>query len=215
MPHHVKGRFRVLVSGFEPFGGSTVNPSQEVVASLEGRMSMLRSAGIDLHGCILPVEARRGPATLVRTVDRIRPHAVLCLGESGRASAITLERVFINLADYRIPDNAGVVLDDRPILRGAPAAYFATLPIERLREAVIAAGVPCETSLSAGAYLCNHVAYTMLHHIQSRQRRVAAGFVHLPRLPVQVRRTRHPSMALAAMLRAVEAMLLALKSPRG
>lgn len=205
----------MLLTGFEPFGGSAVNPSQEVVLAIEQNKATLHTHGIELHGCILPVEARRGPAMLLRAMDRIKPHAVMCLGESGRASAITLERVFINFADYRIADNAGTVLADRPILRNGPAAYFATLPIERLREAVSALDIPCETSLSAGAYLCNHVAYLMLHHLRQRRRKVAAGFVHLPRLPMQVRSRGGPSMELPTMKLAVEAMVLALKPERG
>lgn len=177
--------------------------------AIRARRSALK--GINLHTRILPVEAKRGPATLLAAVDEIRPDAVLCLGESSRAAAITIERVFVNLADYRIADNAGVVLTNQAIAARGPAAYFATLPVAALRGAVRAAGVPAELSLSAGAFLCNHVAYALLHHLHQRRPGVVAGFVHLPRLPQQVRgKAGAPSMPRKNMVRAVEAMIAAL-----
>ena len=205
---------RLLLTGFEPFGGSTINPSQEVVRAIEAQRA--QSDGIELRTRILPVEAERGPATLVKAIDETRPDAALCLGESGRAAAITIERVFINLADYRIADNAGVALANRAIVAGGPAAYFSTLPVDTLRDAVAAAGVGVEFSLSAGAFLCNHVAYAMLHYLRQRRRAIPAGFVHLPRLPEQVRGRRGgPSMPLDEMVRSVRAMIEALaSSPR-
>lgn len=202
---------RLLLTGFEPFGGSSVNPSQEVVRAIEEREATLQSRGIELHTCILPVEAKRGPASLLRTIDRVKPHAVICLGESGRAAAITIERVFINLADYRVADNAGTMLREKAIAAAGPAAYFTTLPIERLSDAVKRAGVPVESSLSAGAFLCNHVAYAMAHHLaKKRGNPIPAGFVHLPRLPEQVRGQRGKPMPLQNMVRGVEAMILEL-----
>lgn len=199
---------RVLLTGFEPFGGSAVNPSQKVVESLAQGRSRLAERGIDLRTLILAVEAKRGPSALLRAIDRVKPDAVMCLGESGRATAITIERVFINLADYRIADNAGTFIANKPIARGGPAAYFTTLPFERLRDAVRDAGVAAELSLSAGAFLCNHVAYALAHHLAKRDREIPAGFVHLPRLPEQVRGQRgKPSMPLDDMVRAVETML--------
>lgn len=204
-------RRRILLTGFEPFGGSPINPSQEIVRAIDARRGEM--AAVDLHTRVLPVEAKRGPAMLLASVDEIKPHVTLCLGESGRASAITLERIFVNLADYRIADNAGVTLKNQPIARHGPAAYFSTLPLPKLHDAVTAHGIAVEYSLSAGAFLCNHVAYALLHHL--RQRRVMAGFVHVPRLPEQVRGSKHaPSMPLNVMTAAVEAMIVVLAKPQ-
>ena len=217
MPLRAAAPFQLLLTGFEPFGGSAINPSQEVVRAIEAQHA--QHDGIELHTRILPVEAKRGPATLVKAIDAARPDAVLCLGESGRAAAITIERLFINLADYRIADNAGVSLVNRAIVADGPAAYFSTLPVQALRDAIVASGVGVEFSLSAGAFLCNHVAYAMLHHLRRKRRAIPAGFVHLPRLPEQVRggggQGAGPSMPLDEMVRAVRAMIDALaSSPR-
>lgn len=204
--------FRLLVSGFEPFGSSPVNPSQEVVNALASERDAWLADAMVLDTCVLPVDARRGPRMLVRVIDDLRPQAVVCLGESARARAITLERVFVNLADYRIADNAGNQLIEQPIVRGGPAAYFSTLPLQVMREVVMEAGTPVEYSLSAGTYLCNHVAYAALHH--ARRRRLAAGFVHLPRLPEQVKGSDAPCMPLATVVGAVRAMLWAIAALR-
>jgi pyroglutamyl-peptidase len=205
---------RVLVSGFEPFGGSAINPSQEIVGALQDRRAALARAGVELTTIVLPVDAARGPAALLNAIDDRKPDAALCLGESARATAITIERVFVNLADYRLPDNAGVTLVNQPIAIDGPAAYFASLPIEAMREAVSARGMAVEFSLSAGAYLCNHVAYAALHHVARQRRPVAAGFVHVPQLPGQRRHQPRPlrnaAMDLPTMIRAVEAMLEAI-----
>lgn len=211
MPRHRTSHFRLLLTGFEPFGGSAINPSQEVVRAIEARDAEFN--GITLHTRILPVESRRGPATLLKAIDATNPDAVLCLGESGRAVAITIERLFVNLADYRIADNAGIVLANRAIVSAGPAAYFSTLPVEVLRDAVVAAGVDVEFSLSAGAFLCNHVAYAMLHHLRQKRRAVPAGFVHVPRLPEQVQgEPGSRSMPLNEMVHSVRAMIEALAS---
>lgn len=211
--------FRILLTGFEPFGGSRINPSQEVVRAIE----MARrddAAGFELHTRILPVEAKRGPATLLAAVKETQPFAVLCLGESGRASAITIERVFVNLAEYRIADNAGVMLRNQAIAPRGPAAYFSTLPMEAMAQAAGESDVPVEFSLSAGAFLCNHIAYALLHALEQRRRRagsrrvVPAGFVHLPRLPEQVRgEIGKPSMKLEKMVQGVSAMVNTLAKP--
>ncbi len=206
MPRKASKPVRVLLTGFEPFGGSRVNPSQEVIRAID--FGDVPISGLEVRTRVLPVEAKRGPATLLRAVDAIKPDVVLCLGESGKTAGITLERVFINLADYRIADNAGVTLRERPIVRGGPAAHFSTLPLHTMRDAIAAKEVPVEFSLSAGAFLCNHVAYALLHHV--RKRRMAAGFVHLPCLPAQRRGRKQrgkPSMKLETMLLATEAML--------
>ncbi len=198
---------RILVTGFEPFGGSAMNPSQQVVERLSGDCW----PGLRLQTAILPVDGQAGPARLLQVVDDCQPDVVLCLGEASRRAVVSIERVALNLKDYRIADNAGQMVTDEPVIVGGPAAYFVTLPVRRLQAAVQSAGVPVELSLSAGAYLCNQVLYTLLHRLEGSG--ALGGFVHLPALPEQVAMGREmmPSMSLETSLRAVAAILDALQ----
>ncbi len=180
-------RRRILVTGFEPFGGSSVNPSREVLPLLEAEAPR----GIDLRTEVLPVIGGPGagaaPARLAASLRRHRPEILVCLGETGARGAICLERIAINLRDYRIADNAGAKVEDRPIDPRGPLALMSTLPVRPLLEAMRATGAPCELSLSAGAFLCNEVMYHALR-LTRRRSGVMAGFIHLPQLPEQHRR---------------------------
>jgi pyroglutamyl-peptidase len=201
---------KVLLTGFEPFGGSQVNPSAQVVRTLahDG------IPGVALHSAILPVDRQGGPATLLNAVRALHPDAILCLGEATRRMAISIERVAINLLDYRMADNAGHQAIDEPIVPDGPAAYFVTLPVRAMLEAVHAAGIPAELSLSAGAFLCNQVTYELLHYLTTHQLDIPAGFVHLPALPEQVTNASPPmpSMALETMVRGICAVIGALQA---
>ncbi len=196
---------KLLLTGFEPFGDSKVNPSEKVVRAL-ARQGV---DGVELFTVILPVHRVRGPDTLVRAARGTRPDAVLCLGEALRRIAISIERVAINLLDYRIPDNAGEQVSDVPIVPGGPAAYFCTLPVRAMLAAVCAAGIPAELSLSAGSFLCNQVTYALLHDLATNRSDTPAGFVHLPRLPEQVagQTPAVASMSLETMVAGVHAAL--------
>jgi pyroglutamyl-peptidase len=199
---------KLLLTGFEPFGGSAVNPSEQVVRALAPE----RLPGVQLRTAILPVDRVNGPAALIRAMNRYRPQAVLCLGEASRGMAISIERVAINLMDYRIADNSGRRVQDELIAPRGPAAYFVTLPIRAMLEAIKAASVPAELSLSAGAFLCNQVLYTALHHIKTHHLQAKAGFVHLPPLPEQVASQDKlmPSMSLDTMLIGIRAAISAI-----
>jgi pyroglutamyl-peptidase len=196
---------KILLTGFEPFGGSDVNPSEQVVRMLSGRP--LR--GIRLATAILPVDQETGPAALLRAVEEVQPEAVVCLGEAAGRAAVSIERVAINLLDYRIADNAGRQVVDQPIVAGGAAAYFSTLPVRDLLAAIQEAGIPVELSLSAGAFLCNQVMYVLLHHLHERRSDLPAGFIHLPALPEQAARRSPPiaSMSLESMCQAVSIAL--------
>ena len=200
---------KLLLTGFEPFGESTINPSEQVVRALARE----KIAGIELCPAILPVDCVRGPQTLIDAFNQSQPDAVLCLGEASRRMAISIERVAVNLLDFRITDNAGQQAIDEPIVRGAPAAYFSTLPARAMYDTVRAAGVPCELSLSAGAFLCNQVMYVMLHYLAEHRLNIPAGFVHLPALPEQValRDALIPSMGLETMIVGIRAAIETLK----
>lgn len=204
---------RVLLTGFEPFGGQPVNPSERVV----NRLAAHHHPGLTLHTAILPVDHQRGPALLLDAVERLQPDAVICLGEAGGRMRISIERVAINLLDDRIPDNAGRQVVDQPIVAEGPAAYFCTLPVRHLYAAIQEAGVPVELSLSAGTFLCNQVTYVLLHHLSQQHATCRAGFIHLPFLPEQAARVERPvaSMSLETMTLGIGAALRALAASEG
>lgn len=196
---------KILLTGFDPFGGSAINPSAQVVQALA-------AVGVDgaaLATAILPVDRVHGPEMLLSALDTHQPDVLLMLGQAGGRAVISIERVAINLMDYRIADNGGQKVTDEPIVPGGPAAYFATVPVRAMLSAIQAAGIPAELSLSAGAYLCNQVLYTALHHAAQRVLPMQVGFIHLPYLPEQAAaEPRSPaSMALPTMVDAVRAAL--------
>lgn len=188
---------RILLTGFDPFGGETVNPSWEAVRTLHGR----RLAGHQVVARQLPTEFARSLVVLKAALREVRPAIVLGVGQAGGRSRLSIERVAINVADARIADNAGAQPIDAPVVANGPAAYFSTLPIKAMQAALHAAGLPAEISNTAGTYVCNHVAYAMAH-FTANQRRVRSGFIHIPFLPDQaVRHAYAPSMALEDVTR--------------
>lgn len=177
------GRHRVLVTGFDPFGGQTVNPSWIAVQQLDG-------TEIDDHRVVaaqVPTRFDRSLPVLYELLAEHRPSLVLCTGQAGGRSAISLERVAINVIDARIPDNAGAQPIDVPVAEGAPAAYFSTLPIKAMLAAVLGAGVRAEVSQTAGTFVCNQVFYGLMHRLatDASLAGVRGGLVHVPWLPQQ------------------------------
>lgn len=196
---------KILVTGFEPFGDSPINPSQMLVNSLPGEMS----GDIEISKAILPVDNQAGPEELVKSFNQQLPDAVLCFGLALGRQVISLERVAVNLMDYRIPDNTGVTVRDRPIVPNGAAAYFSTLPLRTMLAALKDVGIPAELSLSAGAFLCNQVFYTLMHTIRTRGQLIPAGFIHLPALPEQAAESKKPipSMSMDIIHRAAEILI--------
>jgi len=199
---------KLLLTGFEPFGGSAVNPSEQAVHTLAADPP----AGIELSTAILPVDRIAGPEALLKAVAENEPDVVICLGEATGRAVISIERLAVNLLDFRIPDNKGEQVVDQPIRADGPAAYFATLPVRKLQEALTAAGTPCELSLTAGAYLCNQVMYTLLDYAARERPGILGGFIHLPCLPQQAsaRAEKPPSMGLETILCALRTAISAL-----
>jgi pyroglutamyl-peptidase len=195
---------KILLTGFEPFGGSPINASEQLVRSVVEDPP----PGFDLCTCILPVDRSGGTSRLRELLNDGTFEAVLCLGEANRA-LISIERVAVNLLDYRIPDNLGQQVQDEPVVPGGPAAYFATLPVRRIFEEIRQAGIPVELSLSAGTFLCNQAMYTLLHHLSESGQSIPAGFIHLPVLPEAAARSHRPqaSMSVETTRRALEAVL--------
>lgn len=195
---------KVLLTGFEPFGGERINPSQEIVRALDGEMI----AAHRVVGAILPVAFATTVPMFEELLAAHRPVLVLALGQAGGRSGISLERVAINLIDARIADNEGVQPFDEAVVAGAPGAYFSSLPIKAMEAHLCALGIPASTSLSAGSFVCNQAFFVLEHLLATRHPRARGGFVHVPWLPEQAARfVGEPSMALATMIAAVRAAL--------
>lgn len=173
----------VVVTGFEPFGGEHINPSWMAAQALHGRMV----AGHRLIGCLLPTAFGSSIQVLRELLLRHRPQLVVCTGQAGGRTALSLERVAINVADARIPDNDGAQPVDTPVVPGGPAAYFSTLPIKAMLLALLDAGINAEVSQTAGTFVCNQVFYGLMHELASRPEWHATrgGMVHVPWLPGQ------------------------------
>jgi pyroglutamyl-peptidase len=189
----------LLITGFAPFGGETVNPSWEAVRRLPDVLG-----GVVLHKKELPVEFTAAADLVWAETERLRPDAVLCVGQAGGRDAVTPEYVAINLRHARIADNAGNHPQDEPVVLGGPAAYFTTVPVRRMVEAVEKTGVPCACSYTAGTFVCNDLIYSLLHALRDTE--IPAGFIHVPFLPEQG----SPSLTLEQMVAALTAAVSAL-----
>lgn len=190
----------VLITGFEPFGGESVNPSWEVVKQL----NELELAGACIVVRQLPCVFGESLVALNTAIDEIQPVLVLSVGQAGGRTDVTLERVAINVDDARIPDNQGQQPIDQAIVADGPAAYFSTLPIKAMVNVMREAGIPAAVSQTAGTYVCNHVMYGLLHRLHGQQK-VRGGFIHIPYLPEQA--AQHPG----APSMAAQTVLVALK----
>jgi pyroglutamyl-peptidase len=187
----------VLLTGFEPFGTATSNPSGEIVKQISGE---------NIVTAILPVAYAGSAERLLSLIEQHAPDVVICLGQAEGRTHITPEKVAINLDDARLADNEGVLRNDVKILEDGPDAYFTTLPIKEMVEAIKAKGVPAAVSLSAGAFLCNHVFYVAQSKFAGT--RVRSGFVHVPLMDSQAPEFPGlPTMPLDQMVTAVRAML--------
>ena len=194
---------KALVTGFEPFGGESVNPALDAVQRLP-----LRLGDLDIVNATLPCVFGRALDALEDAIVAADPDIVLGVGQAGGRAALSLERVAINVDDARIPDNAGQQPIDQQIVGGGPAAYFATLPIKAAAAALRAAGLPAVISNTAGTFVCNHVFYGLMHLAASRRPRLRGGFLHVPYLPSQAARQHEaPSMALDDVARGIGIVL--------
>lgn len=199
----------VLLTGFDPFGGESTNPSWQAVAALHGR----RVAGHRVVAVQLPTSFRRAEKTLRQALREHAPRRVIAVGQAGRRAEISLERVAINLIDARIADNDHHQPIDVPVVAGGPDGYFATLPLKTIVQALHSQGIPASISYSAGTYVCNQVFYLLMHALRRRPQ-VLGGFVHVPYLPEQAALQPYPvaSMSLdtiVAALRLIVANALA------
>lgn len=187
---------RTLLTGFEPFGGESTNPSYEAARLLSG------VAVVELP-CVFATSLQ----ALREAIDEHRPDLVLCVGQAGGRSGISVEKVAINLIESRIPDNAGAQPLDAEVIPGGPTAYFTNLPVKAMVEAVRQAGVPASVSYSAGTFVCNQVAYGLAHLIATERPGLRGGFVHVPYSPGQVTTSSQPSMAVETVARALRILV--------
>ncbi len=187
----------LLITGFEPFGEEKINPSWEAVCRLDGEIG-----GYKIHKLLLPVVFGEAARRVTEAAEELRPDVIISVGQAGGRGAITPELVGINLRYAKIPDNNGNTPEDEPIIWGGDDAYFSTLPVRKMREAIEAEGIPSEVSYSAGAYVCNDLLYTLLSHFRGSEVRV--GFIHIPYCAEQ---GKEPSMKIEDIVRGISAAI--------
>lgn len=196
---------KVLVTGFEPFGGEAVNPAWEAVKLLPGEIE-----GAAILRQEVPVSFRQSVEQVTGIIQRERPDLVLCVGQAGGRASLTVERVAINLMDAPIPDNDGDMPRDVPVVQDGPDGLFATIPVKAAVAAARQAGVAADLSCSAGTYVCNCLMYGVLHALREHPG-ARGGFVHVPFIPSQTAdKPGRPSMALEDIAKGLAAMLSAL-----
>lgn len=181
---------RVLLTGFDAFGGESLNPSWLAVQPLHGK----HLAGHEVVAARLPTVFDVSLLELARLLQLHQPALVICVGQAGGRAALSLERVAINVNDARIADNANAQPVDTPVVAGAPAAYFSSLPIKAMLQALQREGIAAEVSQTAGTFVCNHVFYGLMHLLATgpAQQQTRGGFIHVPYLLGQGQ----PGMAL-------------------
>ena len=187
---------RLLITGFDPFGGEKINPAWEAVKQLPDRVGEYDLCKLEIP-TVFGMAARR----VLEAAEGFRPDVILCIGQAGGRAAVTPERNAVNIRDAKIPDNAGNVHVGEFVDPDGPAAMFTTVPVMKMAEAICAAGLPGAVSNSAGAFVCNDTLYLLLRHYEGTTVRI--GFIHVPYLPEQG----SPSLPLADTVRALVAAI--------
>lgn len=190
---------KLLITGFDPFGGASINPSWEAVKLLPDAI-----CGYELSKLMIPTVFGVAADHVLRRAAEFSPDVILCIGQAGGRNAVTPERIAVNIRDARIPDNAGSCPIGEQIVVDGPAAYFSTVPVQEMADAIYAARLPGAVSNSAGTFVCNDVMYSLLHRYAGTSTRV--GFIHVPWLPEQG----SPSLPLELTVRAIQTAISAL-----
>ena len=194
---------KILVTGFDPFGGETVNPALEAVKLLPKEIH-----GAEVYWAEIPTVFYQSAEVLEAEINRYHPDAVLCIGQAGGRASLTPERVAINQDDARIPDNQGNQPIDEPIRMDGQAAYFSTLPIKAIVQAIKEEGLPATVSNTAGTFVCNHLMYQALYLADKKFPNMRAGFMHIPYMTEQViNKSNTASMNLTDIVRGIEAAI--------
>jgi len=191
---------KVLLTGFEPFGGERINPSWEAVKQLHGEVI----DDVTLVAEQIPTVFGKSVAVLETLVQQHNPDIVICIGQAGGRLHITPERVAINLDDARIPDNQGNQPIDEPIVDKGPVAYWSTIPIKRIVENMKESNIPASVSHTAGTFVCNHIFYGLMDYIARTSSSIRGGFIHIPFIPEQTINKEAPSLSLETIVNGVK-----------
>lgn len=202
---------KIVITGFDPFGGEKINPAWEAVKSLPDKVGDIEVVKVQV-----PTVFKKSAKKLFEAIDREKPDAVVCVGQAGGRFDITVERVGINIEDGRIPDNEGYQPIDTAIFEDGENAYFATLPIKAMVDEMKKENIPASVSNSAGTYVCNHLMYSLLYYLDKKGlKNVRGGFIHVPFIPEQVVDKKNmPSMELSRITRGLEIALKAIAEHR-
>ena len=192
----------LIITGFDPFGGESINPAWEAVKLLPDAIGSYRLTKLEI-----PTVFETAAQTVLEAARLDPPDVILCIGQAGGRNAVTPERIAVNLMDAGIPDNAGNQPREIPCVPGGADGIFATVPVTAMASSIREAGLPGQVSLSAGSFVCNDTLYRLLHHYAGTGVRV--GFLHVPFLPQQARENT-PSMELSDMVRSLRAAIAAL-----
>ncbi|TCJ82262.1 UNVERIFIED_ORG: pyroglutamyl-peptidase I [Bacillus cereus] len=191
----------VLLTGFDPFGGESINPAWEVAKSLHektiGEYKIISKQ--------VPTVFQKSISVLKEYIEELNPEMVICIGQAGGRPDITIERVAINVDDARIADNEGNQPVDVPVVEEGPAAYWSTLPMKAIVKRLQAEGIPASVSQTAGTFVCNHIFYGLMHELEKRDKKIKGGFIHIPFLPEQASNyPGQPSMSLSTIRKGIE-----------
>ena len=199
---------KLLLTAFDPFGGSPINPALEAVKLVANQIGDVQIVKLEV-----PTVFGKSIDTVAAAMEKEKPDAVLCIGQAGGRYDLTPERVAINLDDARIPDNEGNQPIDVPIFQDGAPAYFATLPIKAMVAKIREAGLPASVSNTAGTFVCNHLMYGVLYTLAKHYPGVKGGFMHVPFVPSQTvnRPTPAPSMCQQDIARGIEAAITAIR----
>ena len=192
---------KILLTAFEPFGGDDINASAEALRLIKA------PEGAELFKIQVPTVFGLAGDVVIDAVRKLRPDAVVCLGQAAGRDAITPERIAINVRDARIPDNAGQKPEGEPVVPDGPAAYFSTLPLKAMVKAAADAGIRASASNSAGAFVCNDLMYSVLHALGTEFKGARGGFIHVPALS---KGEGGAAMSLEDIVSGTEAMLRAI-----
>ncbi len=197
---------KVLITGFDPFGGESVNPAWEAVKAMKDSID-----GIEVVKLQVPTVFKKSAKKLFDGIVEHKPDVVICIGQAGGRYDISVERVAINTDDGRIPDNEGYQPIDSPIYEDGENAYFATLPIKGIVEEIRSAKIPASVSNTAGTYVCNHIMYSLLYYISKNNLEIKGGFIHVPYITEQVIDKKNtPYMEVTTITKALECAVQAL-----
>ena len=197
---------KILVTGFDPFGGEPINPAIESVKKLPDNI-----AGAEIIKLEIPTVRKKSLEKIEKAINEHNPDVILSIGQAGGRFDISIERIGINLDDFRIPDNEGNQIIDEPIFPDGENSYFVKLPVKAMVQNVQKNNIPASVSYTAGTFVCNHVLYGVLYLIEKKYEGKKSGFIHIPFLPQQVVDKRNmPSMELNTIVKGLTAAIEAI-----